>query len=160
RGQDSHIHELWWEAPGNQHLDLTALTGAPLASGDPSGYVFGSQDTEHVNFCGIDGHIHELWWRYADGWHHNDLTAATGGPRADQDMKPVGYGFDSSNLQPVATQHVDYIGPDGHVHELWWDPTGWHHNDLTAATAAPSAISDPAAYVFTERSSQHVFFNS
>lgn len=160
KGQDSHIHELWWDAPGNEHLDLTALTGAPPASGDPSGYVFRPQGTQHVDYRGVDGHVHELWWRYRDGWHHNDLTDATGAPPADQAMKPVGYGFDPSALQPVATQHVDYVGTDGHVHELWWDPSGWHHNDLTLATAAPAAISDTAAYVFTEQSSQHVFFTS
>src|SRR3954447_4660687 len=110
RGHDSHIHELWWEAPGNQHVDLTALTGAPRASGDSTAYVFRSQGTQHVDYRGVDGHIHEFWWRYSDGWHHFDLTAATGAPPAYEDAKPVGYGFDPTILQTTATQHVDYLG--------------------------------------------------
>jgi hypothetical protein len=27
-------------------------------------------------------------------------------------------------------QHVNYIGVDGDVHELWFD-SAWHHNNLT-----------------------------
>ena len=56
------------------------------------------------------------------------------------------------------TQHVNYVGTDGHVHELWWDGT-WHHNDLTAATASTvSAIEAPRGYMFDAQGTQHVNF--
>jgi hypothetical protein len=63
RGEDNHIHELWWDAEnGWGRGDLTDVTGAPKAAGDPSGYVFDAQGTQHVVYRGVDGHIHELWW--------------------------------------------------------------------------------------------------
>jgi hypothetical protein len=40
--------------------DLTAVTGAQDAAGDPAGYAF--DGTQHVVYRGIDGHIYELWW--------------------------------------------------------------------------------------------------
>src|SRR5580692_10050888 len=127
RGDDSHVHELWWDNQGWHHNDLTDAAGAPLAAAGPSGYMFDAQGTQHVNYRGVDNHVHELWWN-ATGWHHNDLTAAAAGaPNAAGD--PSGYLFDAQG-----TQHVNYLGVDNHIHELWWDITGWHHNDLTTAT--------------------------
>jgi hypothetical protein len=46
------------------------------------------------------------------------------------------------------TQHVNYIGTDNHIHELWWDRDGWHHNDLTTASGAPDANGPPAGFMF------------
>jgi hypothetical protein len=37
---------------------------------------------------------------------------------------------------------------------------GWHHNDLTSATGAPQALSNPTAYAFAAQSTQHVMFVS
>ena len=56
------------------------------------------------------------------------------------------------------TQHVVYRGTDGHIHELWWDNAGWHHNDLTAAAGAPASVSDPAGYMFDAQGTQHVIY--
>jgi hypothetical protein len=159
QGTDSHIHELWWDSTGWHHNDLTAATGAPLASDEPTGYVFRSQSTQHVNYRGTDGHIHELWWE-PSGWQHFNLTAATGAPLAYAGFRPTGYGFDAQATQPAATQHVDYVGTDSHIHELWWNASGWRHNDLTAATGAPLSISNPAGYVFVEQATQHVVYNA
>jgi len=59
------------------------------------------------------------------------------------------------------TQHVNYVGFDGHVHELWWDGA-WHHNDLTNAASCPTiAIGPPNAaqgYMFGAQLTQHVVF--
>jgi hypothetical protein len=159
QGEDSHVHELWRDSTGWHHNDLTLAASAPLTSADPTGYVFESQGTQHVNYRGPDGHIHELW-ADSHGWHHFDLTTATGAPLAAVEPVPRGYGFDSQIAQPVATQHVDYVSPDGHIHELWWDTSGWHHNDLTATIGAPSTIGGPAAYMFPAEGTQHVIYNA
>jgi hypothetical protein len=42
--------------------------------------VFDAQGTQHVVYGGADRHVHELWWN-THGWHHHDLSAATGAPR-------------------------------------------------------------------------------
>jgi hypothetical protein len=139
---NGHIHEFWWSNNAWHHNDLTVAAAAPLSAANPTGYVFPSQGTQHVNYVGQDTHVHELWWDAA-GWHHNDLTAATGSPLARVNHDATGYVFASQG-----TQHVNYVGLDDHVHELWWDINGWHHNDLTAATGSPNSAVQPYGYVF------------
>jgi hypothetical protein len=157
RSADGHINEYWKDVNGWHHSDLTARTGAPAAVDDGhTGYVFRDQLTQHVNFVSADGHIHELWWQ-ASGWTHEDLTEHTGAPLGGH---PIGYAFEAQARQPVATQHVLYTGQDGGIHELWWDPTGWHHNPIGAATGAPNSISDPAGFVYVDDASQNVYYNS
>jgi hypothetical protein len=48
--------------------------------------------------------------------------------------EPFGYVFSWEG-----TRHVDYVGTNGHIYELWWNPTGWHVEDLAALTGAPLA---------------------
>ncbi len=155
RGEDSHVYELWWDAAGGwAHGDLTAVTGAPAAAGDPAGYVFAAQGTQHVVYRAADGHIHELWWDAAGGWGTGDLTAVTGAPAAAGD--PAGYVF-----AVQGTQHVVYRAADGHIHELWWDAAGgWGTGDLTAVTGAPPGAGDPAGYAFESTSTQHVVYRA
>ncbi|MEI9952294.1 MAG: hypothetical protein WDO74_25720 [Pseudomonadota bacterium] len=120
------------DAASGWHLeDLTAATGAPLSSSDPTAYVFSAQSTQHVIFRSADGHIHELWWDAGAGWHHGDLSAATSAPIASS--APAAYVFDAQG-----SQHVIYRGSDNRIHELWWDTAaGWHIEDLSLATGAP-----------------------
>jgi uncharacterized protein YjhX (UPF0386 family) len=150
-GTGRHVYELWWERNSGWNVsDLTAATGAPAAAGNPHGYVFDAQGTQHVVYRGDDGHIVELWWQATDGWHLTDLTTVTGAAAAAGD--PTGYMFDAQG-----TQHVLYRSVDGHVVELWWQAAdGWHLTDLTAATGAPAAAGEPAAYMFNAQVTQHV----
>jgi hypothetical protein len=76
-----------------------------------------------VNFLSADGHIHELV--YTDHWAHNDLTQAAGAPIAIGRSPLDGYQTTFNNQQ-----HVNYVGADGHVHELVYT-NHWAHNDLT-----------------------------
>jgi hypothetical protein len=102
-----------FSAAGWHAADLTAATGAPVAVGDPCGYLFNAQGTQHVVFRSGDGHIRELWWEPTGGWHAADLTAVTGAPAAAGD--PTGYVFDTQG-----SQHVMYRDGNGHIQELWW----------------------------------------
>jgi hypothetical protein len=155
-GTDGHVHELWWDSSGWHHNDLTATAGAPVASDQPTGFAFDAGDTQLVHYRGTDGHIHQLWWHGAVSpvWHHLDLTATVGGPVASP-SRPTGYA-----LPFDGTLHVDYLGSDGHIHEFWRDSSGWHHNDLTARTGAPLAISNPSGYAFESQNTQHVVFTA
>jgi hypothetical protein len=154
---DNHIHELWWDTAGRHTDDLTAATGAPPADGgDLVGYVFKAQGTQHVIYeSAPDHHIHELWWD-ATGWHTDDLTAATGASPADDFGPLTAYAFDAQGTQHVIYSDANYS--DRHIHELWWDATGWHTDDLTAATGAPHDIGDLVAYVFAAQGTQHVIY--
>lgn len=125
--------------------DLVTAARAPQAVGDPAGYTWDVDGTEHVVYRGADLHVHELWFNGA--WHHNDLTAAAAAPPSGGD--PIGYTWDVDR-----TQHVVSRGLDDHVHELWFNGA-WHHNDLTNAARAPLAAGDPAGYTWSVDSTQH-----
>ncbi|HEX3545954.1 MAG TPA: hypothetical protein VHU62_05175, partial [Mycobacterium sp.] len=116
---------------------------------------WGTDSSQHVNFIGTDGHVHELYTApNTAGWVDHDLTqlAAAVAPKSDTALDGY-WGTDSS-------QHVNFIGTDGHVHELYIAPTtaGWVDHDLTqlAAAVAPSGVALDA-YWGTD-SSQHVNF--
>lgn len=138
-------------------VDLTKQTNAPLAAGNPGGYAFNAQATEHVVYRDINGHIQEL--QGANGqWVDNDLTKQTGAPLAAGD--PVAFMFNAQG-----TQHVFYRTLNGDIQELWWLNV-WYTDDVIRQTCAPDdprscappAAGDPAGYVFDAQGTQHVFY--
>ena len=153
-GSDAHLGLLTWDAnDGWTHLDLTAETGAPLATASPSAYVFEHDGTEHALYLGIDAHVHELWLT-GTGWKHNDLTLSTGAPLCSD--QPAGCA-----LQDEAVQHVAYRGIDGMVHALAWSGGVWHNDDGNIPIGiAPAASGPVAAYAFNWEQSAHVMFNA
>ena len=86
------------------------------------------------------------------GWHHNDLTVAASAPLPGVNQGMTAYAFEDKG-----TQRVIYIGQDFHINELWWDSSGWHHNDLTVAASAPlpSINESISAYAFEDQGTQH-----
>jgi hypothetical protein len=86
---------IWRKLMGWHHNDITAAAGAPLPSVDESisAYAFEDQGTQHVIYVGQDSHINELWWDN-NGWHHNDLTAATGAPLPGNGQSRSAYAFE------------------------------------------------------------------
>ena len=66
RGEDcTRTTEFSGLVPGGRRWnrsDLTAATGAPAATGDPAGYTWSNDDSQHVVYRGTDNHIHELWF--------------------------------------------------------------------------------------------------
>ena len=140
RGADGHIRELFllFGSGAWGVSDLTAITGAPAASGDPSGYVR-SDGVNAVVYRSNNGHIQELSIALGSGhWGAGDLTALAGAPLAAGD--PVGY------ARAGGTNSVVYRGVDGHIHELFLG-AGWGTGDLTALTGAVSTVGNPSAHV-------------
>jgi hypothetical protein len=157
---NGHIIEYWQDATTWHWGDLTAATGAPPASGgDVLGYIFRGPGSQHIDYVGLEAHVHELWWDET-GWHHNDLTASTGASLASVGSHTAGYAFEAQSRQPVATQHVFY-GGGNYIHELWWNDTGWHVNELNSASRGSHAInSDAQAFVEVDNATQYVFYQS
>lgn len=121
RGVDGHIHELWRRKDGSGwekwlHVDLTTEAGgAPESAGNPVGYAWESDSTQHVIYRSADGNVHKLWGRMGTdfpGWQHINLTAETGAPLASSD--PVGYVWKGDS-----TQHVMHHCENGDIQELW-----------------------------------------
>ncbi len=131
-GRSGHVHELAWSGSGWTDNDLTLLTNStPMSTaGGLDGYVTTPNSQQHVNYVGTDSHVHELWY---DGqhWNHNDLTNASGGAALAAPYS----GIDGYESAFNGQQHVNYLGVDGHVHELWFQ-SQWGRNDLTAISYA------------------------
>ena len=156
-GADGHVHEFYLE-PGNPWLDndLTLAAKGTMPRGDSPLDGYWQQDSsQHVDFIGTDGHIHELYLATGSPWVCNDITAASGSPVTAIAGSAL-YGYFGSDT----SQHLQFIGIDGHVHELYANPgEGWRSNDLTAASNGISPIAgSPLDGYWQEDSSQHVNF--
>jgi hypothetical protein len=133
---DGHVYELWNNGQWRFN-DLTIASGAPSSatpdpSTSPNGYEFNAYSSQHVVYRSQDGNIRELWGD-GSGWHHNDLTLAAGA-HDQSTCGPCGYMFEGQG-----TQHVVYRSSLGQIHELWWDTSGWHFNNVTAEAAGGHA---------------------
>jgi hypothetical protein len=161
-GLDGHVHELYI-APGTNWVDndLTELATAqsPSLQSSLSGYWHGD-DSVHVfyNGAGTDNHVYQLRiFKGAPGWLWEDLTSLAGGivPKVSRAFNAY-WGTDNS-------QHVNYLGSDNHIHELYRasgaSPTDWTDNDLTALAIAEQPHPETALVSYWgSDSSQHVFF--
>jgi hypothetical protein len=159
-GQEYHVQQLSI-APGAGWVlnDLTSSAGgvAPVVDPPPPMLVsyWGSDGSQHVNFIGLDGHIHELYIApSATGWVDHDLTVLAAAVAPGERALDAYWGTDSS-------QHVNFIGLDGHIHELYIAPsaTGWTDNDLTMLAGAVPILGGTALNGYWgSDNSQHVNF--
>src|SRR5260370_713291 len=127
-----HIQEMH-VGPGGQWqvVDLTALTGAPLAEGTHIvGYDWPAGRSKQVVYVDSNYHVQELYVKENDYWHCADLMAATGAPRI-QKGPIAGFAWSAAN-----TKEVVYAGPRNSIQELYVSPGGhWQAADLTLLTS-------------------------
>ena len=139
RGTDNNVHVLFAAANGPwSHADLTSITNAPFAVGNPFGYVNGAQ---LVVYRGADNDIHQLYtFNNNTQWADRDLSKLAGAPPAAGDP--------SATNTASGRQIVDYNGTDGHIHALSINSSGlWVHFDLTALSNAPLSAGKPFEYL-------------
>jgi hypothetical protein len=127
-GIDAHIHErLHYPSYNWVDNDLTLLSGNGIgpAAGSALDAYFGPDRGEHVNFIGTDGHVRELYLAFGAQWINNDLTNLSKGTLPLLNTPLDGY------VDQDGGQHVNFIGTDNHVHELYIAPhSHWIDNDL------------------------------
>jgi hypothetical protein len=150
---DNHVRDFWYDTAWHLN-DLTQAANAPIAVAGSAlaGYATFFNGQQHVDFLGSDSHVHELWFDGA--WHHNDLTLSTGAPSAATGSALSGYATPFNNQH-----HVNFIGANNHVYELWYGQN-WNWSDLTGETSAPNALSSARAssYTSTFNNQQHVVY--
>src|SRR5882757_3113636 len=157
-GIDAHIHErLHYPSYNWVDNDLTQLSGngiAPAAGSALDAY-FGPDNGEHVNFIGTDGHVRELYLAFGGQWVNNDLTQLSKGILPLPNSPLDGY------VDADDGQHVNFIGTDSHVRELYIAPHGhWVNNDLIHLSGdgiGPSRTSSLCGYLGPD-GGQHVNF--
>ncbi len=134
RGVDGHIHELSLPSEGSwAQGDLTAMTGAPLATGNPHAYVTTELDqAARIVFRGVDGKVIELSLAPGGTWAWADLLQHQPAPPVPAASDPRGY----STTAIDRAARVVYRGVDGHVIELFLTPgLGWDNGDLSVVAA-------------------------
>jgi len=148
-----HLYRIWRDAQGiTDTRNLTVLAHAPVAAGNPFGYVDPTTNSEILLYRGSDGNVHSLYWSTGPVGH-DDLTGSVGAPKTASE--PTGW-FTADNYH-----HVAYRTSDGHLHELWWTgPGAVGHGDLTQQASAPVAVGDPSAYVDTARATSIVAYRA
>ena len=115
RAGNGHLYELYW--PGVAPVsgwDLSALSGAPAATGNPAAYYSAGTNTKHVIYRSSDGRLHDIRWVPGGGTPaHVDLTAVAGAPPAAD--HPAAF-----TVEAPSSQHVAYRGTDNHIYEVRW----------------------------------------
>jgi hypothetical protein len=147
-----HLQVLYWsgDSPAG-HEYLTVGAGAIEAQGNPAGYVVTARGTHVVVYRGADDHIRSIYWTQGPAGM-DDLSGFTQSPPAAGD--PV-----ATYIQSRDTQHIVYRSADGHIHLV--EGVGEAPAtalDLTAATAAPPAASDPSLWYNAATDTQNVVF--
>jgi hypothetical protein len=156
RGADNQIHELWYrKKPGWSYEGaMTLKLGAPAAGGDPVGYVWKADKSQHILYRGLENQVQELWYRQKSGWAYGGaLSAKAGGPPAAGN--PAGYAWEVDD-----TQHVVYRGQDSQIHELWQRRgKEWKYGGaLNVNTGGPVAAGDPDGFAWEEDETQHIVY--
>src|SRR5258708_7341632 len=117
------------------------------------GFEWPEGRSKQVAYIGQDRHIHEFHLGIGGLWQHTDLTTQTIAPLAISRFL-VGYAWPEGGTKQVA-----YVGPTGHIHELWVSVGGdWQQTDLTTLTGAPPALMLTAGYSWTAGHSKQIVF--
>ena len=115
RARDGHLWELSWTgAAPVAGRDLTSLSGAPPATGDPVAYYNAGRNTKHVIYGSAHILLNDISWTPGSLPGYLDLTeAATAHPATDRLAAFTVEG-------PNDTQHVAYRGLNNHIYEVVW----------------------------------------
>jgi hypothetical protein len=117
------------------------------------GFEWPEGRSKQVAYISQDRHIHEFHVGIGGVWQHTDLTTQASAPLAISRFL-VGYAWPEGGTKQVA-----YIGPTGHIHELWVSVGGdWQQTDLATLTGAPPALMVTAGYSWTAGHSKQIVF--
>jgi trypsin len=154
RTSSGRLEELYWYGQGSVgHGNLSPAGSVLAAASDPAPYVNTRTNESIVAYRGTDNHIRTLYWT-TGSVGHEDLSGYAGSPNAVGEPAAYYRANDDSH-------QIVYRGSDNHLHELWWTGNApvqaW---DLSAASGAPPAASDPVAYYSASTNTKHVVYRS
>lgn len=149
---DGHVHELLSSGSKWLNTDITAASKGATAIPGSTLVGYANGNNQYVAFISADHHVHELAFS-GSNWSDTDLTVTSHGGNVVAGSTLVSYTGGGS------TQHINFISPDSHVHELYYSGSSWVDNDLTALSDGAKAISgSPLAGYIGSDGSIHVNF--
>lgn len=135
-----HIQEMH-VSPGGQWqiMDLTAITGAPLAEGTHiAGYDWAAGRSKQVAYIDNRGHIIELYVGIGGQWQFVDITQMIGAPLADRGN--LGPSLTAFSWEAGKSKQIIYQDCNRHIMEMYVTIGGqWQLADLTMVAQAPLA---------------------
>ncbi len=158
---DGHVHYLNFDLKINQWAtsDLTYSTDAPTAVvGSALTSWVGGAEGPHVVYLTQDGQVIELNLGVGlFGLASKDLTSVAGAPAAAP-------GSALTSWLTSQKQHVVYLTPDGHVHELYQSTSSlgnggpWMHQEIVSHAGTPTAAAGSALTSWAGTKTQHVIY--
>lgn len=140
RRSNDHIFELYNNGSAWSTNDLTG-TGIGTAL-PPMGYSNGVE--QHILFLGTDGRLRELYENgIGSGWLNRDLNTL-----ASSTHYPAGKPF---GVAREGKQFIVFRDSSNTIFEFAYDGASWTVTDLTTATSAPPAGSDPVIYLLGKK---------
>jgi hypothetical protein len=138
-GDDGTLYELVCEQQGTwSFVDITSLTGAPLASGSAlATYAWETGNTKQIVYVGSNHHIVELQMPLHSAWEFTDLTQLLHVPEASEDV------IAAHEWTPEFAKHVVYLDTleNPRIHSLLFKHgEQWQHTDVTKATGSQSIV--------------------
>ena len=157
QGDDFDVHQLLYNNVGWVDTDVTnAAPGAYVCYPGSNLVAFTTSPALHVYYTDdeTNSHVHQLFATNGTNWQDQDLTVMTGAPAANPAYGMAG--FNVGNFQ-----YVFYLAAsNNHIHQLFYNNTGWTDEDLTALTKtrATAAFSNLSAFVIPGTTKMRVYF--
>ncbi|HEY4244895.1 MAG TPA: trypsin-like serine protease [Kofleriaceae bacterium] len=164
----SQLHELARSATGTtwQWRNLTGgVTSAPLAA-SPASVMMREDGSSSAYYRAASGHVIEISWNGAS-YSWLDLFTqpstlpplAAGTPvaiRRVDDVTAVVYRTTTGGLEELALAHHEHLD----MNHVATNDAKWTARDLLAASGAPAAEADPAAYVRSDGITSYIYVAS
>jgi hypothetical protein len=148
--QNQHLRQLFFVNNTWQTQDLTALTGAPLASLQNGLTNWIQSDGPHFVYEDVNQHLRQIFF-VNNAWQTQDLTTLTGAPVVSPQSALTAW-VESNG------PHFVYLDQNQHVHQLFFINNAWQTQDLTNITGAPPASANSGFTSWIQSDGPHFVF--
>lgn len=162
-----HIQQI--NNPGNPSLPGEYVAAnAPATSDTPFVSVYRNQ--QHFTYLDNNSNIQDVWYD-SSAWHLQQINNAGNPSLPDEYVATNGPAAYATRFVSVYNdqQHFTYIEANGNIQDAWYDPSGWHLQQINnrskpsapgeyVATDGPPARSDSSLFVSVYNNQQHFVY--
>ncbi len=148
--QNQHLRQLLFANGAWSTQDLTALTGAPLASLQNGLTSWVQSDGPHFVYEDVNQHLRQFFF-INNAWQTQDLTTTTGAPVVSPQSSL------NTWTEPNGP-HFVFLDQNQHVHQLFFINGAWQTENLTNTTGAPVASPQSGFTSWVQSDGPHFVF--